>query len=476
MGQKMNADNQPKVFISYSWVIQEWVGELARRLMNDGVETKIDLWDLKKGQDKHVFMESMVNDESIDYVLIVCDKTYTDKANKREGGVGEETAIITSDLYGKSSQTKFLPLVLDKDADGEALVPIYIKSRIHFDFSEVDNYENAYEELLRHIYDKPLIPKPKLGCMPEWLKDNSVNLSSLSKHVSVLKTSNNETRKNAAIAEFYQAFATKAKEFVVDWSKGVGGEIIANIEAMKPLRDSYLDFLKEVILSERDVADFVCRFFENVYNELMLLPSSVSTYHESSYEHYKFLLWETFVCTMAYLWYYEKYREIYLVLTHTYFLQSQISPVKDIRPSSIEQFVCDCRTLEDYGAGHHLHSFTADIAVKQVKEPLITQESFAQADIFICQMSFSLKISKLGFYWFPLSYVYTKNASSFWVKLSSRQFCERILPLFNAKSVDDLKRIIRENSVDPDYKYSGAWHGVPRIPWKIDDYEVAELI
>ena len=471
----MNADNQPKVFISYSWAIKEWVGELAKRLMNDGVETKIDLWDLKEGQDKYVFMESMVNDETIDYVLVVCDKTYTDKANKREGGVGDETVIISSELYGKSSQTKFLPLVLDEDDDGVALVPTYIKSRIYFDFSKVDKYEDAYEKLIRHIYDKPLVPKPKLGSMPEWLKDNSVNLSSLSKHILVLKSSNNEIRKNASTTEFCQDFAIKAKEFGVDFSKGVGNEIVANIEAMKPLRDSYLDFLKEVILSERDVADFVCSFFENVYNELMLLPTSVNSWHDSSYEHYKFLIWEMFVCTVAYLWYYEKYREIYLVLTHTYFLQSQISPTKDIRPSSILNFVCDCGTLENYGAGRHLHSFVADIAVKRVKEPLITNESFAQTDIFICQMSFALKISKSVFSWFPLSYVYAKNALSFWIKLASRQFCEKILPLFNAESIEDLKRVIQENPVDSGYRYPGAWYGVPKIPLKIDNYGIADL-
>jgi hypothetical protein len=290
-----------------------------------------------------------------------------------------------------------------------------------------------------------------------------------------LKSSNNETRKNAATAEFYQDFVIKAKEFVVDLSKGVGSEIVANIEAMKPLRDSYLDFLREVILSERDIADFVCRFFENVYNELMLLPSDVSSWHESSYEHYKFLMWEMFVCTVAYLWYYEKCREIYLVLTHTYFLQSRISTEKDIKPGSILNFRCDCRTLECYGAGHHLHSFTANIAVKRVKEPLITQESFAQADIFICQMSFALKINRSRFFWFPLSYVYAKNTSSFWVNLSSRQFCEKVLPLFNVKSIDDLKHIIQENTVVGKYGYPGEWHGVPPIPAKVGDYGIAEL-
>ena len=56
----MNAEKKPKVFISYSWAIQGWVIELATRLMNDGVETKVDFWDLKEGQDKYKFMESMV--------------------------------------------------------------------------------------------------------------------------------------------------------------------------------------------------------------------------------------------------------------------------------------------------------------------------------------------------------------------------------------------------------------------------------
>ena len=58
----------PKIFISYSWSVQEWVEGLANRLMNDGVETILDIWDLKEGQDKYVFMESMVNDKTIDFV------------------------------------------------------------------------------------------------------------------------------------------------------------------------------------------------------------------------------------------------------------------------------------------------------------------------------------------------------------------------------------------------------------------------
>lgn len=45
--------NNPKVFISYSWLPEENKirGEqLARRLMSDGVDVTLDIWSLKDGQ------------------------------------------------------------------------------------------------------------------------------------------------------------------------------------------------------------------------------------------------------------------------------------------------------------------------------------------------------------------------------------------------------------------------------------------
>ena len=113
-------DKQKKVFISYSWTNsrhEKWVYELAERLVNDGVNVILDKWDLKEGQDKYTFMESMIQDTTIDKVLIICEKGYKDKANKREGGVGTETQIITPELYEKTSQTKFTHLYKRQDSN-----------------------------------------------------------------------------------------------------------------------------------------------------------------------------------------------------------------------------------------------------------------------------------------------------------------------------------------------------------------------
>ena len=81
----------PKIFISYSWHPtgnQLWVINLAERLMSDGIDVVLDVWDLKDGHDKNVFMERMVNDSSIAKVLVICNKDYSEKANRRTGGVG----------------------------------------------------------------------------------------------------------------------------------------------------------------------------------------------------------------------------------------------------------------------------------------------------------------------------------------------------------------------------------------------------
>ncbi|ELN0492192.1 toll/interleukin-1 receptor domain-containing protein, partial [Escherichia coli] len=69
----------PKVFISYSWsspAHQERVKTIADRLLSDGVDIIIDIYDLKEGNDKNAFMEKMVVDESITNVLVMCDSAY----------------------------------------------------------------------------------------------------------------------------------------------------------------------------------------------------------------------------------------------------------------------------------------------------------------------------------------------------------------------------------------------------------------
>ena len=70
---------------SYSWSNpdhEDWVINLAERLVSDGVDVVIDKWNLKEGQDKFNFMETMVKSVEIQKVLIILDQKYSEKAER----------------------------------------------------------------------------------------------------------------------------------------------------------------------------------------------------------------------------------------------------------------------------------------------------------------------------------------------------------------------------------------------------------
>jgi len=161
-----------RAFISYSWsslTHETWVLNLASRLREDGVDVILDKWDLKPGHDANAFMESMVTDESVTKVMMICDKVYTTKANGRSGGVGTESQIISPEIYKASRQDKYAALVTEQDEEGKPFIPVFYSGRIFFDFCSGDRFEESYEQLLRWLVDRPSFVKPKLGQVPEAL-------------------------------------------------------------------------------------------------------------------------------------------------------------------------------------------------------------------------------------------------------------------------------------------------------------------
>ncbi len=101
---------------------------LVTELRQEGVDVILDKWDLKEGHDVITFMEKMVSDPEIRKVAIICDRLYVEKkADKRSGGVGKETQIITPEIYEKADQGKFVAIIAEKDGEGKPYRPIYYK-------------------------------------------------------------------------------------------------------------------------------------------------------------------------------------------------------------------------------------------------------------------------------------------------------------------------------------------------------------
>lgn len=164
----MNTNNEihiPKVFICYSHDSpnhKEWVVNLAKKLIRNGVDVIFDQWDLRLGDDIAKFMERGVAEA--DRVLMICTESYVRKADTRKGGVGYEAMIVTGELVSGLGVSKFIPIIKQKDKGN--LLPKSMSTRVYLNLSEEQNFDSQFELLLREIYQKPPITKPPLGKMP----------------------------------------------------------------------------------------------------------------------------------------------------------------------------------------------------------------------------------------------------------------------------------------------------------------------
>lgn len=469
----MKEDRIPKIFISYSWSSDAIVLELAQRLVSHGVDVVLDKWDLKEGQDKYAFMERCVNDTEITKVLIVCDKVYAQKANDRTGGVGDETVIISSEIYGNTKQEKFIPVIAEKSEDGKAYVPTYIKTRIYIDLSDPETYEIEYEKLLRNIYEKPQFTKPKLGKMPEWLDEEKTDFFQLKDLIRQIHGSNTDNKRKSCISRFQITHIEVLKGYI---EKNASPERVYEIFLnTKPVRDFYLKFVETIAETETDYAEIIAEGFETMYNQLTCIKAFVpnaNSVSQNDLDIFKIYIWELFICVIAFMRHIKDYAAINEMLTYTYFLETSIFG-GSIKPNNYTAFRHHSCVIEEYYKPKtemkNKYTLMGDVICNQrEKLPIYTGEAIAEADLFLYQVCNAYELSEKEqswhkVYWFPTCYVYVKNMPIEWEKMKSRRYCDKMMVLFGVDSLEDLKTVISRCTFDSGMKYRGSWDAAPAI-------------
>ncbi|MNF52984.1 SEFIR domain protein [compost metagenome] len=323
--------SEPKLFISYSWSSpdhQKWVLRLATELRENGVDVILDKWDLKEGHDANAFMEKMVSDESIKKVIMVLDEQYSEKANKRSGGVGTETQIISAEVYESVNQNKFVAVVASRDQEGQAKLPIFYKSRIYIDLSDEALYGSNFEQLLRWIYDKPLNIKPELGKKPSFLNEET----SVSLGTSVIFRRLIDAVKNArphasgALVEYFSLFARNVNRFRLDPSQGhaeFDQKVVDNIAEFLPARNELIEVFATIAQYDPSLSagSVMHKFFESLISCLDK-PESVVSYHKWDWDNLKFIIHESFLIGVGVLLKYERYDLVECLLRPRYFVGS----------------------------------------------------------------------------------------------------------------------------------------------------------
>lgn len=458
----------PKIFVSYSWTDEEheeWVVDLATRLVEDShVEVILDKWDLKEGQDTFSFMESMVNDPTISKVLVICDKGYTIKANNRKGGVGTESQIITPKVYGDIKQEKFIPIVAQRDSNGNHFIPTYMETRKYIDLST--DFEKGYLQLERTIHGKPAHRKPTIGKMPEHLikEDMPRHLTnSIIKKMAYI--SEKTPRKLPFIwQDFKDAFNKTLDMYEIDTT--VKSEIVfltrEKTEQLILLRNDYINAIEIMLVSEQLKKGLIIEFFEDIY--IYTRPKKEGTFFDHQFDHYKFLLREIVLYTITILLKFDEYELISDLLLEDYYLDKDEKSIMDFdfRLSSLNVTDTKKINVQAYLINKHLH----DKYGKNVLE----------ADLilhYISDINYIFEDSWKK--WFPISYIYLTRGKKirFLTRLKSLKYFEEVASIFGLdtekESVTKFRNLI--DNMNERVGYTESFENVPNLSMHISSKE-----
>ena len=478
-----------KVFISYSWgdkAHQDWVQNLGTRLINDGIDVTLDRWSAKEGHDITFFMETMVKKDLYDRVLIISDEKYSKKADNRDGGVGVETQIITPSIYSDGTQEKFLPLVVERDENDEPCLPVFLKSRLYFDFSKEEYFEETYENLVRNIYDAPQIVKPKLGNKPSYITDDrSIVNSNTSFLVRSLENqlSKNPNRINSLAQEFIDDFKSNLFEFRLNLENGItfldaGKKSVDKIHEYRNLREDFIQFLQIITKTEYNFdVDIVKSLFEekDVYNR----PQDVNlrSWSTAEYQHYKFIFHELFIYVVAICLKNQNYNALAEFLHSPYFYQN--SNIREIKAQKFIEIREHPEILNEY----YIQEFrkisgSAELMISNLSDKL-NKQLFIQADLLLHYIDELNNNDVLSYKkWFPVTYIYKDEglSNTFFSKLVSKKYFEKLKVVFDVEDIESFKEILieykdnnkKQSRRNPSFN-NDPWHGVPFI------YEIVKI-
>ncbi|MCM3109949.1 SEFIR domain-containing protein [Lederbergia lenta] len=462
----------PKIFISYSWSseeYQEWVMNLAKRLVSDGVEVVIDKWDLKEGQDKYHFMEKMVSANDIDKVLILCDEKYQKRANSRMGGVGDETQIISSEIYGNVEQEKFIPIVTYRDQEGKCFLPHYMSSRIYFDLSIEDTFEEVYEQLLRSIYRVPMHQKPKLGKAPAFLTEREVDHFKTAYIIRKMESviDKNPNRLKGLSNDFADNFIEILEDdFTIEFQEeDYADEVITQkIEETSPLKEDFVSMINILASAEKVDSDFIIEFFEKIY--ALTEHKGNGIFYNAQFDHYKYLITELYLHTIAILMKHKQYTIIAEVVRAEYHFESKYNRRENTNFVTL-RFPLD--TLRHRKARLKINkiSLHADIICKRAGK---LKKEIVEADLILYYIS---KINNTGYRpWFPTTYHFLENNKiRFFSRLKSKKHFELVKDIFRVETREDL--ISRITAIEYDRGHEGSFYKIPSIASFVNLEEIA---
>ena len=456
--------NSPKVFISYSWSSPEHeqrVLDIATELVENGVDVILDKWNLKEGEDADAFMEQMVANHEIQKVLIICDKKYSEKSDKRTGGAGTEAQIISRKIYEQTDEGKFVVAAFEiNEETGKPYLPVYYGSRKYIDFTDSNKYAAKFEELIRWIFNKPLYVKPQLGRVPDYILSDGKKTLATTASFKRAKTLISEGRSNApgAVREYLSRFSSNLAIFQLPSYKNGDNyynQVIESINEFAPYREEWLDVLNSVCNNSIlvDLMNDYIRFFEDIHKYTHDRNGIIYPYQQNE-ENMKFIEYELMLCFVALLLKKGCFNEVSNILNGTFYnkySKSEFDVTYTYR--EFEHYFYSFDHRNEHGS-HRYYSLQAKIFNDRMEScKLLDMTDICQAD-FVCwlfHIGHPINDNMNWSRWYPHNLLYACNMRrpfEIFARAESLHYLESIKVIFDYNTKDDfvkLYNLIMEN-------------------------------
>lgn len=477
---------RPTVFISYSHDDhQDLVRSIVDRLISEGgINVIFDDYDLHLGHDVNKFMERTVNDPEMSKVLIMCDRSYREKADARRGGVGTETIIISQEVYSQSSPGKFIPVVLERDENGEAYRPVFLKHSNYIDLSQEGIFEENFRKLVCEIYGKPFRKKPPLGPRPDYVTDEGSG-----RHEAVARPmQHGSSNAKGGVPRFDEAVRMSIEALDALSPKTFANGNARDMDALTlPIRNNFLGSTQAAFesgtITEEDIGDAI----EKMHGEVSPLKGC-SSYRNEDYAYLDGFFHELFICLVGLLLEREAFAGLHGLLWRTYFLRRSWFDIDPPKPCSYTAFrkACSAFSWALRSPGFHGNSEANRSGMFESRElkPYWTAVKIQKADLFLFQMSeFKNRDSEnRAEIWLPVTAThYGDSPRMGWDRLVSKRHCRRMLPLFGQESIEELKVALgktasasKRNHWDT-LAYDWVLGGIPDITREIPPDEIGSM-
>lgn len=446
--------DHPRLFISYSWTTpthEKWVVGLAEELVSQGVDVIFDKWHLKPGHDANVFMESMVTDPSVNKVILVCDAKYAQKSDERTGGAGTEAQIITPQLYAKSEQDKFVAVVREKHDNGAPCLPVYYRGRIFFDLSDDAKYAQEFEGLVRWAWDKPAYVKPELGKKPAFLADDASAIkipTSVPFRRAYDAIRSGREYAEAALLEYFNVIVLEMDRFRIETGSQnddlFDEKILKNISEFIPYRNEFVEIIISIAMYRptTQYGMILHRLFEQL-EPYLRRPESISSWRNSDFDNFKFIVHELFLYVIAIFIKYEKFELAALMINTEYFTMED--PNKPMRPFTIFRHYLPSFELRSRRLNRL--SSHADILKDRCQAVGVEFRHLMAADFVLFLRAAG---SEFGFGWWPETLLFARRSSTtieIFARAKSTAYFSRIAPMLGVTTKGELQA--RLDGLDP---------------------------